>query len=219
MRIRSEAKRGIFSGLAFILGIAVLSAGDKSGVEPTVVSLPSGPGSIEGLGESFEPMLQTGTAKYRLDLALPPGAAGQGPSLALSYDGGFGNGPLGYGWECGVSAVKRQCERGVPRYRDGGDLLEEDTFLGTDGIEPPGLGGPRGSPRAVSLGGAGAERHAPRVRAHGVWAYRSSGIGEPHRQGLDSKLASGKIHRRPRQRDHLPLQRSGEARGSPELSG
>ncbi len=27
---------------------------DKSGVKPSVLSLPSGPGSIEGLGESFE---------------------------------------------------------------------------------------------------------------------------------------------------------------------
>lgn len=31
---------------------------DKSGVKPSVLSLPSGPGSIEGLGESFEPQLR-----------------------------------------------------------------------------------------------------------------------------------------------------------------
>jgi len=37
---------------------------DKSGVSPQVISWPSGPGSIEGIGESFEPDLSTGTASY-----------------------------------------------------------------------------------------------------------------------------------------------------------
>jgi hypothetical protein len=130
--------RGRFSSLrhaaALLVAItaAPAAAGEKSGVEPTAVSLPGGPGSIEGLGESFEPALATGTAKHRVGIALPPGVAGHTPNLSLSYDGGFANGPLGYGWECGPGTVKRQCERGVPRYREPG---EDDTFLGADGVE------------------------------------------------------------------------------------
>ncbi len=52
---------------------------DKSGVKPNVLSLPSGPGSIEGLGESFEPQLNSVTATYRDVLATPPDRAGIAP--------------------------------------------------------------------------------------------------------------------------------------------
>src|SRR5574341_1556477 len=89
-------------------------AEEKNGVAPNTVSLPSGPGSIEGLGESFQPMLHTGTANYTFAIALPPGTAGHAPRLVLRYDGGFGNGPLGFGWKLGPSEVRRQTERGVP---------------------------------------------------------------------------------------------------------
>ena len=69
-------------------------AADKSGVTPNTISLPSGPGSIEGLGEAFQPTLNTGTGKYGIQLAVPPGTAGHAPALSLSYEGGSGNGPL-----------------------------------------------------------------------------------------------------------------------------
>ena len=78
--------------LAITVGLA--AAADKSGVSPNSISLPKGPGSIEGLGDSFQPTLNTGTAKYGLGLKVLPGPAGHQPSLALSYDGGGGNGPL-----------------------------------------------------------------------------------------------------------------------------
>jgi len=73
------------------------SSDDKTGVAPTVLSLPSGPGSIEGLGEAFQPALNTGTGKHSMALSLPPGPAGHAPRLALLYEGGDGNGPLGVG--------------------------------------------------------------------------------------------------------------------------
>ncbi|MCB0112407.1 MAG: hypothetical protein KDE53_41065, partial [Caldilineaceae bacterium] len=41
-------------------GIAHAQSPDKSGVKPQVINLPSSPGSILGLGESFEPQLNTG---------------------------------------------------------------------------------------------------------------------------------------------------------------
>ncbi len=67
------------------------AADDKSGVKPTNISLPSGPGSIEGLGESFEPQLNSGTFSYRVPLQLPP-IRGGAPALALEYSSGTGNG-------------------------------------------------------------------------------------------------------------------------------
>ena len=91
---------------------------DKSGVKPTVLSLPSGPGSMEGLGKSFQADLNTGTATYGVALRLPRGAAEFAPALTLAYNSGAGNGPLGRGWTlAGPLAIERQTEKGFPRYR------------------------------------------------------------------------------------------------------
>jgi len=60
------------------LCLAGLTAGlgaDQSGVGPNAISLPKGPGANEGLGESFQPHLNTGTASTALPLNLPPGTA------------------------------------------------------------------------------------------------------------------------------------------------
>src|SRR5438876_12433658 len=56
--------------------LATCLAADKNGAAPGAISLPKGPGSVEGLGESFQPSLNTGTAKYGIGLKLPPGVAG-----------------------------------------------------------------------------------------------------------------------------------------------
>lgn len=101
---------------------------DKSGTRPTVLSLPSGPGSIEGLGTSFQPHLNSGALAYGVPLALPDGAAGFAPSLTLTYNTGFGNGPLGRGWKLtGPLTIERQTEKGFPRYGGGnGDVFVFD---------------------------------------------------------------------------------------------
>ncbi len=109
-------------------------AADKSGVSPNSISVPSGPGSIEGMGESFQPTLNTGTTKYGYAFRLPAGPAGLEPSLALAYEGGDGNGPIGFGWSLPLPWVQRRTEKGVPLY-DGalaGALGRSDTFINQD---------------------------------------------------------------------------------------
>src|SRR5882757_8907317 len=101
---------------SLILGGHPASADDKSGVSPNSISVPKGPGSIEGLGDSFQPSLNTGTAKYGVGLKLPPGVAGHQPSLGLSYEGGGGNGPLGYGWNLSLPHIQRRTDKGIPTY-------------------------------------------------------------------------------------------------------
>src|SRR5437867_7224716 len=91
--------------------LPVIIAADKSGVSPNTISLPKGPGSIEGLGESFQPSLNTGTAKYGVALKLPPGTAGRTPDLRLVYEGGSGNGPLGFGWQLPLVCVQRRSDK------------------------------------------------------------------------------------------------------------
>lgn len=102
--------------LACFFCAQTITAADKSGVSPNTISLPKGPGSIEGLGESFQPTLNTGTAKYGIALKVPPGAAGQTPRLSLSYEGGGGNGPLGFGWNLHLPMIQRRTDKGTPLY-------------------------------------------------------------------------------------------------------
>jgi YD repeat-containing protein len=103
--------------------LAVLAAAGKSGVGPGAVSVPSGPGSIEGLGDSYEVQLNTGTAKYGVSVALPPGRAGLAPSVKAGYDTGAGNGLLGIGWNIGFMSIRRQQDKGFPQFNDA------DTFI------------------------------------------------------------------------------------------
>src|SRR5438034_996616 len=89
---------------------------DKSGVKPSTISLPSGAGSIEGLGESFEPQLNTGTSSYGVAIAIPPGRAGLQPKVHLAYNSGTGNSFVGLGWSLEIPCIKRQTDKGFPTY-------------------------------------------------------------------------------------------------------
>jgi len=105
------------------------AAVDKSGVKPSVISLPSGPGSIEGLGESFEPQLNNGTFEYSFAVKLPPGVNGHVPSVSLEYDSGYGNGAFGLSWRLAIPYIQRQTDKGLPQYND------SDTFIYVNGEE------------------------------------------------------------------------------------
>ena len=127
-----------FGILSLILATSVSFAGggvDKSGLKPQVLKLPSGPGSINGLGESFEAQLNSGTASYSVPLALMPGRAGFLPDLALVYNGGYGNGPVGIGWRFSIAYIQRQTDKGLPVYDD-----QKDVFITEGGEELVSIG-------------------------------------------------------------------------------
>lgn len=109
-----------------VLMCAGAGAANKNGVSPSVVSLPSGPGSIQGLGGDFQTDLPSGTLSYSFGIEIPPGPADHAPGLSLEYDGGFGNGSLGYGWRIIVPKVERKTSRGTPRYVDGPNGIDDD---------------------------------------------------------------------------------------------
>ncbi len=116
---------------ALVLAGVAAFADDKSGARPTAVSVPSGPGSIEGLGESFEANLNSGSVRQRVAMKVPPGTGGLAPSMGLSYDSGFGNGSVGLGWSLGLSSIQVRTDKGLPRYDasdvfllDGAELVE-----------------------------------------------------------------------------------------------
>jgi RHS repeat-associated protein len=124
--------------LSCLVALAPLSLPgfDKNGVAPRAISLPSGPGSIQGLGESFQPQLNNGSGSYNVPLVLPRGPGGQTPSLALNYNTGTRNGAIGLGWSiAGMPSIRRSTDRGVPLYVDGPNGLDDDSDGRTDNPE------------------------------------------------------------------------------------
>lgn len=109
---------------------------DRSGVTPQALRLPSAEGSLQGMGESFQPNLAAGGGSYSVPISLPSGRAGVQPSLALTYSTGTGNGSVGFGWSLGIPFIARQTDKGVPRYRDQGTVhADEDGFIFNGGQE------------------------------------------------------------------------------------
>lgn len=88
----------------------------KDGVGLSKISLPNGPGSIEGLGEAFEPQLNSGTSPYSVKIAIPPGVNGHQPDVTLRYNSGKGNGHFGLAWSYEPMALSRQTVKGLPTY-------------------------------------------------------------------------------------------------------
>jgi RHS repeat-associated protein len=108
----------------------------SSSVTPQAISLPNAEGSIEGMGESFSPVLSSGTATFSVPIALPAGRAGVQPSLGLSYSSTNGNGVVGIGWGMGAPFISRQTDRGLPRYDDRDSWhAQEDRFIYNGGQE------------------------------------------------------------------------------------
>lgn len=107
------------SGAAPSPGPAVPSASSFVPAAP-VVSLPKGGGAIRGVDEKFAANPVTGSGTLSVRLAVSPGRGSVGPTLALSYDSGQGNGVFGLGWHLGLPAITRKTEKGLPSYRDAG---------------------------------------------------------------------------------------------------
>jgi RHS repeat-associated protein len=103
---------------------------NKSGTSSQVITLPTGGGALQGIGETFSPDLFTGTGNFTVPLTLPPGRNGFQPKLALVYSSGNGNGPFGLGWSLDVPGITRKTSKGIPRYLDqAANLSEKDTFI------------------------------------------------------------------------------------------
>ena len=97
-----------------------------SGVSPQAVSLPSGPGSITGLGTDFSSNPSTGSGRIQIPIGVPAGTAGTAPALSLDYDSGRGNGLMGMGWRLTLPSVRRTLVHRLPSYDDARDRFEYD---------------------------------------------------------------------------------------------
>jgi RHS repeat-associated protein len=111
-------------------GESTPSEGDPVSSFAPAVTLPTGGGALRSIQEKFSPNPFTGGGSMSVPIATSPGRGGVGPSLALSYGSGLGNGPFGLGWQLGVPAISRKTEKGLPQYRDGHPkLAHRDTFI------------------------------------------------------------------------------------------
>jgi RHS repeat-associated protein len=90
------------------------------------ISLPTGGGAIQGIGETFATNPVTGTGSLKVPITVSQGRPGWTPELTLTYDSGQGNGPFAMGWDLALPEITRRTDRGLPQYRDAD---ESDIFI------------------------------------------------------------------------------------------
>lgn len=102
----------------------------QTGVDDDRVSLPEGPGSLEGVGENVEIDPNMGSMRYNVTIKTPQGRQGFSPNLSLSYSSAAPAGVLGVGWSMEMPTVERMTSRRTPLYQtddlfafNGGDEL------------------------------------------------------------------------------------------------
>ena len=88
----------------------------QTGVSDDRVSLPDGPGSLDGMGDNASFDGNMGQMLFNLPIDVPDGFTGATPGLALSYSSGGGQGPVGLGWSLSVPFLERMTSRGLPEY-------------------------------------------------------------------------------------------------------
>lgn len=101
----------------------------QTGVDDDRVSLPEGPGSLEGVGENVEVDPNMGAMSYSVPISLPSGINGFSPSLGLGYSSSAGSSVVGVGWSIAVPSIERFTARGTPRYQP------DDVFASNGGEE------------------------------------------------------------------------------------
>ncbi len=88
----------------------------QTGVSDDRVSLPEGPGSLEGVGDDVAIDPNMGAMSYNVEIKLPMGFARVQPELGLSYSSSGGASIVGMGWSMKTSSIERLTLWGVPRY-------------------------------------------------------------------------------------------------------
>ncbi len=168
----------------------------SSDLEPTHISLPSGPGSIEGLGKNFAPSLASGTSSYGVDIAVPPAAGGFEPHLSLDYDSSGGVTELGMGWRlAGVPSVRRRTENGLPHFTDADPFEVAGIGVACDLLEvSPGFFRPEfESGSFVRVQRATADTWEARDKSGTIWRFGGAGFEEAENGNVATYLLSEAI--------------------------
>ena len=92
------------------------SAAAQTGVSDDRVSLPEGPGSLEGIGDNASIDPNQGAMAYAIAIDLPAGFPGVTPSLSLNYSSNAPSGVMGIGWDMAVPYIERMTNLRLPDY-------------------------------------------------------------------------------------------------------
>lgn len=101
----------------------------QTGVSDDRVSLPDGPGSLDGIGDNVSVNGNMGQMSYNVSIDVPAGFPGVTPSLSLNYSSGGGNTALGIGWSMDLPYIERMTSKGLPEY------VDSDRFVADGGTE------------------------------------------------------------------------------------
>ncbi|MEL6179457.1 MAG: SpvB/TcaC N-terminal domain-containing protein, partial [Myxococcota bacterium] len=87
-----------------------------TGVDDNRVSLPEGPGTLEGVGENVDMDPNMGNMTYAIPINVPAGFGAVTPQLSLNYSSGGGGSVVGMGWSMSTPNIERMTYRGLPEY-------------------------------------------------------------------------------------------------------
>lgn len=116
-------------GVLSLLVAPIPARAFDTGVSDDRVSLPEGPGSLEGVGDNVSVDPNMGLMRYGVPVNVPAGFAGVTPELSLSYSSGGASSIVGVGWSLHTPSIERMTMRGVPKYD------EDDRFVADGGNE------------------------------------------------------------------------------------
>ena len=98
-----------------------------SGVSTEAISMPSLPGSVEGLPHTINESESKGQFGFDIPIKAPKGINGHTPDIRISYSSAAGQSEFGQGWSINIPTIGMDTKRGVPTYS------AEDIYWGPDG--------------------------------------------------------------------------------------
>ena len=130
MEAAAQELRKVFLRVFMVLACAGSAfSADKSAVGPRAISVPKGPGSIEGLGESFQPTLNTGTAKYGWASRCRPARPDMHPVCAFPTKAAAATDRWASAGACRCRYIQRRTDKGIPTYGQNVGFARRRSFI------------------------------------------------------------------------------------------
>ncbi|MBN2802840.1 MAG: hypothetical protein JXR91_07085 [Deltaproteobacteria bacterium] len=108
----------IYAFTLLLIGIQMLvfDAHAQTGVSDDRVSLPEGPGSIDGFSDNATVSDNMGMMSYSIPIKVPQGFPAATPNLSFSYSSATGSTFSGMGWNVNIPYIERMTSKGLPEY-------------------------------------------------------------------------------------------------------
>jgi len=123
--------------IGILFAAAPAGAFAQTGASDDRVSLPDGPGSLEGLGDNASVDANMGVVSQSVTMKVPTGYANMTPSVGLTYSSGAGSSMVGIGWSVAMPAVTRLTKRGLPEYDVADEFDAGGELVLLPGTDPP----------------------------------------------------------------------------------